>query len=160
MLPIFAALAAPAAAQAQSSAILPVPLRPVVDTPFRSCDQVTASGLGYRVLRAPTGRRVQPRDVVVANYIMYDANNGMIYDEGVELPFPVDGLIPGASEGLMMGAQGGIYRFCIPTVLGYGTAGVGPIPPNADLVFQVEVVEVVTREEMERRVREAQAAPS
>lgn len=153
MLPILAALAVPAAVQAQSSAILPVPLRPMVDVSFRSCDQVTASGLGYKVLRAGTGRRVRAGDVVVATYILYDADNGMIYDEGVALPFPVDGLIPGVSEGLMMGAQGGIYRLCIPPVLGYGETGTGPVPGNANLVFQVELVEVLTREQMEERLR-------
>lgn len=153
LLPVLAALSIPASVQAQSSAILPVPLRPKVDVSFRSCDQVTASGLGYKVLRPGTGRRVQLGDVVVVNYIMYSGDDGAIFDEGVNVTLPVDGLIPGATEGLQLAAQGGVYRFCIPAGLGYGASGVGPIPVNANLVFQAEVTEVTTRQTFEQHKR-------
>jgi FKBP-type peptidyl-prolyl cis-trans isomerase FkpA len=59
-------------------------------------------------------------------------------------------------------AKGSIWRFCVPA-LGYGAQGGGDtIPPNADLVFQVELVDFKTAAEVEQMraaAAAAQAAP-
>ena len=60
---------------------------------------------------------------------------------GVE--FPVGGVIPGFSEGLQTMGKGAAMRLCIPAALGYGAKATGPIPANADLVFQVELVDIL-----------------
>jgi FKBP-type peptidyl-prolyl cis-trans isomerase len=51
-------------------------------------------------------------------------------------------VIAGWEEGLVGMKAGGIRRLYIPAALGYGAQGTGPIPPNADLIFDVQVVSV------------------
>ena len=59
-------------------------------------------------------------------------------------PFPMDysmeaNLIPGFKEGLLTMKVGDKIRVFIPPHLGYGQQGMGPIPPNSDLVFDLEI---------------------
>jgi FKBP-type peptidyl-prolyl cis-trans isomerase FkpA len=59
-------------------------------------------------------------------------------------------------------AKGGIARFCIPAAMGYGAQDAGAIPPNSDLVFQVEMVDFKSAAEVEAMRKGAggeQAAP-
>jgi FKBP-type peptidyl-prolyl cis-trans isomerase FkpA len=57
--------------------------------------------------------------------------------------------------------RGGVYRFCIPAALGYGKQGAGPIPADANLVFQVELLDSRTAAEVEAmRQGSAAAAPA
>ncbi len=119
---------------------IPLPLKQIVPEKVRVCAQKTESGLGYRVLRAGTGAKPGKRDVPMISYIGYLAKTGEVFDQNVNVPMPVSGVIPGFAEGLQLIPQGGITRLCIPSRLGYGEEGGGPIPPNADLVFQVEIL--------------------
>ncbi|MEY4953644.1 MAG: hypothetical protein RL299_2068 [Pseudomonadota bacterium] len=153
------ALLVPASgAMAQSRTILPVPLKPVVAAEHRSCAQRTPSGLGYTVLRSAAGKRPTPADVAQINYIGYLAANGEVFDQSNEAILSVSGLIDGFTEGLQLMPLGSIYRFCVPAALAYGTEGVAAIPPNAELVFQVELVDVRSRAEIEAAMR-AQSGP-
>ncbi len=77
----------------------------------------------------------------------------------MQAAFPVEGVIPGFSEGLQMMAKGSTWRFCVPAALGYGAQASGPIPANSDLVFQVELVDFKTAAELEA-LRAAQSAAS
>ena len=52
-------------------------------------------------------------------------------------------MIPGFGEGLQAMGKGGVMRLCVPAALGYGAKATGPIPANADLVFQVELVDIL-----------------
>lgn len=119
---------------------IPLPLKQIVPEKVRVCAQKTASGLGYRVLRAGSGAKPGKRDTPIISYIGYLAKTGEVFDQNVNVPMPVGGVITGFAEGLQLIPQGGITRLCIPARLGYGEEGGGPIPPNADLVFQVEIV--------------------
>ena len=85
---------------------------------------------------------------------------GAVFDQGMQAAFPVGGVIPGFSEGLQMMAKTGIARFCVPAALGYGAQGTGPIPANADLVFQVELVDYKTAADIEAMRKAQQAAPA
>jgi len=155
------AKAAPAAIK-PSTEIIPLPLNPILPAGQRLCAAKAASGLGYTMLRPATGAMPVEADYVLVNYIGYLAETGAVFDQGMKASFPVGGVIPGFSQGLQMLAKGGIARFCIPAAMGYGPRGTGPIPPNADLVFQVELVDYKTAAEIEalRKARaEAQAAP-
>lgn len=137
--------------------IIPLPLNPVLPAGQRLCAAQTASGLGYTMLRPATGAKPAETDFVLVSYIGYLAATGAVFDQGVQASFPVNGVIPGFSQGLQMLAKGGIGRFCIPAALGYGAQGAGPIPANADLVFQVELMDYKTSAEVEA-IRKAQAA--
>lgn len=123
------------------NAIIALPLNPVVPAAQRQCAVRTSSGLGYTMLRPATGTKPGHGDLVLVNYIGYLANTGVVFDQGTRSALSVDGVIPGFSEGLQLLARSGIARFCIPAAIGYGARANGPIPANADLVFQVELID-------------------
>ncbi|WP_167542900.1 MULTISPECIES: FKBP-type peptidyl-prolyl cis-trans isomerase [Novosphingobium] len=149
-----------AAAAALSTAILPVPLMPVVPAGQRQCSAKTASGLGTLTLK-PSADAAHPAkgDYVLVNYIGYLAADGRVFDQNTAAAFPVEGVIPGFSEGLQLMAKGSTWRFCVPATLGYGAQGAGEtIPANADLVFQVELVDYKTAADVEKMRAAAAAA--
>lgn len=154
---MIAALLAAAAATASAGAAIPLPLQPVVPANQRACTAKTASGLGYAVLRAAEGPKAGAGDYVLINYLGYLAANGQVFDQQMTAPMPVDGVIPGMSEGLRMIPRGAIWRLCIPAALGYGAKEAGPIPANSDLVFQVELADSRTAAEVEAMRKEAEA---
>ena len=141
------AQASPPAAAATAE-ILPVPLSPVVPAAQRQCSAKTASGLGTLVLKAATGAKPAAEDFVLVNYIGYLAADGKVFDQNVTQAFAANGVIKGFSEGLQLMSKGSVWRFCIPAALGYGASGTGPIPANADLVFQVELADFKTQAEV------------
>ena len=122
-----------------------LPLQQIIPPHQRLCTQTTASGLGYKVLRAGTGAAPVDSDTPVINYIGYLAANGVVFDQNVNVDMPVGGVIAGFAEGLKLTPQGGITRICIPAKLGYGERATGPIPANSDLIFQIEMIKVPNR---------------
>lgn len=151
-----ASAATVAAAPAPAAEILPVPLNPVVPAALRVCTAKTASGLGTRVLKAAEGAKPGASDYVLVNYIGYLAANGTVFDQNTSQAFPAGGVIKGFSEGLQLMSKGSVWRFCIPAAIGYGEKGAGPIPANADLVFQVELVDFKTEAEISAMRAEVQ----
>lgn len=139
-----------------STDIIPLPLNPVVPAAQRSCTARTPSGLGYTVLRPASGAKPAAGDVALVNYLGYLAATGAVFDQGMAVALPVNEVVPGFSEALKAMSKTGVTRFCIPAALGYGAQGTGPIPANADLVFQVELVDYKTAAEVET-MRKAQA---
>ena len=120
----------------------------------RSGVVTTPSGLEYKIVKAGAGPRATSQDVVLVNYDGKLAN-GETFDasakHGGPATLPVSGLIPGWVEGLQLMNKGSRYRFWIPPSLGYGAqgAGDGAIPPNALLVFDVELLEIAPRAAMQ-----------
>ena len=119
---------------------IPLPLKQIMPAGQRLCAAKPASGLGILQLRPGTAVRPAASDAVKVNYIGHLAATGEVFDQGMGVEFPVGGVIPGFSQGLQAMGKGGVGRLCIPAVLGYGAKATGPIPANADLVFQVELV--------------------
>ncbi len=140
--------------------IIPLPLNPVVPAGQRLCSAQAPSGLKYTMLRLGSGAKPTQGDVVLVNYIGYLAATGAVFDQGTRSPLPVTGVISGFSQGLQMMARAGIARFCIPAAMGYGAQASGPIPANADLVFQVELVDFKSAAEVERMNGAPPAEPS
>ena len=108
---------------------------------------VTASGLQYEIIVQGTGDVPGPADVVRVHYegTLLD---GTVFDSsfqrGVPMEFPVGAVIPGWVEGLQLMNVGSTFRFVIPSHLAYGPHGAGgTIPPNAALIFTVELIDIV-----------------
>jgi len=61
---------------------------------------------------------------------------------------PLEHVIPGWTEGLMLMSPGSIYRLYIPSKLAYGKEGIqGVIPPYSTLIFMVELLEITANED-------------
>jgi FKBP-type peptidyl-prolyl cis-trans isomerase FkpA len=104
----------------------------------------TASGLQYEVLEEGTGGQPKDSDFVRVHYrgalldgTIFDNS----YERGEPAGFPLQAVIPGWSEGLLLMKEGGKTRLYIPSRLAYGDQGAaGAIPPNAALIFEVELL--------------------
>ena len=106
----------------------------------------TSSGLQYEILTQGSGNKPGPDDMVRVHYegALIDGNVfDSSYIKGEPVEFPLDRVIPGWTEGLQLMNEGSTYRFVIPPNLAYGPNGSGPIPPNATLVFKVELISIV-----------------
>ena len=102
----------------------------------------TASGLQYEVLQEGQGAKPSATDTVTVNY-RGTLIDGKEFDSGNGISFPLNRVIPGWTEGVQLMKEGAKYRFYIPSELAYGERGAGSdIPPNADLIFEVELVKV------------------
>ncbi|MCA9907322.1 MAG: FKBP-type peptidyl-prolyl cis-trans isomerase [Anaerolineae bacterium] len=103
----------------------------------------TASGLQYQVLRACEGAHPSASDTVTVHY-RGTLTNGTEFDSSYArnqpASFPLNGVIPGWTEGVQLMTVGSKYRFTIPPQLAYGERGNGPVPPNATLIFDVELL--------------------
>ena len=105
----------------------------------------TESGLQYEVLVEGAGATPGLTDTVSAHY-HGTFEDGRVFDSSVErgepIDLPVNGVIAGWQEALQMMKEGDKWRLVVPPELGYGAAGVGPIPGNSTLVFEVELIKV------------------
>ena len=100
----------------------------------------TASGLQYQILQEGQGAMPAATSQVTVNY-RGSLIDGTEFDSGEAVSFPLDRVIPGWTEGLQLMKEGAKYRFFIPADLAYGERGAGGrIPPNAALIFDVELV--------------------
>jgi FKBP-type peptidyl-prolyl cis-trans isomerase len=108
---------------------------------------VTGSGLQYEVVHEGTGPKPESHNVVRVHYEGSLAN-GMVFDSsrfhGEPIEFPLYGVISGWTEGLQLMNVGSIYRFYIPSDLGYGPHGMPPlIPPYSTLIFEIELLDII-----------------
>ncbi len=120
----------------------PKPAKP--KPPVLTCKTAAADGLTYTVIKAGKGDKPGADAKVKVNYKGMLTSDGSEFDKGEGAEFKVGGVIPGFAQGLQLMQPGGSYRLCIPSKLGYGEAGTGPIPANADLVFEVELLSFTT----------------
>jgi FKBP-type peptidyl-prolyl cis-trans isomerase FkpA/FKBP-type peptidyl-prolyl cis-trans isomerase FklB len=102
----------------------------------------TESGLLYKVITAGKGDKPSATDTVKVDY-EGSLSDGTVFDSsykrGEAITFPLNGVIPGWTEGLQLMPVGSKYELYIPADLAYGPGGTGPIPPNAALKFVVEL---------------------
>lgn len=107
----------------------------------------TASGLYYKITEKGNGKKPKKGDQVAVHYtgMLLD---GKVFDSslyrGQPLNFAVGQVIEGWDEGILLLNEGDKARLVIPSDLAYGSQGAGGvIPPNAALVFDVELVRVL-----------------
>lgn len=145
---VAAAAAAAASANAAASNAAPVlPAAPMAPVPG-SGRMKTGSGLEYEVLvSGPAGGRSPTRaDSVVVHY-HGTLPSGTVFDSSVERGMPatfgVSQVIPGWTEALQLMKPGDKWNIYIPYKLAYGDRAMGKIPPFSDLIFQVELLQIV-----------------
>ncbi|MCF6308673.1 MAG: FKBP-type peptidyl-prolyl cis-trans isomerase, partial [Flavobacteriaceae bacterium] len=108
----------------------------------------TESGLRYKIIQKGDGATPKKGQTVAVHYKGMFADGGVFddsYKRGAPIEFPIGqgNVIPGWDEGILLLKVGDKARFVIPSHLAYGEAGAGgTIPPNATLVFDVELMEV------------------
>ncbi|KAA9015634.1 MULTISPECIES: FKBP-type peptidyl-prolyl cis-trans isomerase [Sphingobium] len=107
----------------------------------------TESGLQYKVLSEGTGASPTTADVALVGY-KGTLLDGTVFDENPQAPMPIDGVVPGFSEGLQKMKKGGKYRLWIPPQLGYGDQAAGPIPAGSVLVFDVTLHDFKSKAEL------------
>lgn len=117
------------------------------ETATDSTYAVTESGLKYFTIKEGTGKSPAATDEVTVHY-EGKLTDGTVFDSsytrGEPATFPLNRVIAGWTEGLQLMKEGGKTVFYIPSEIGYGETGTpgGPIPPNADLIFTVELIKV------------------
>ena len=124
-------------------------------------------------IRAGTGESPTASDVVFVHYTGKLAD-GTVFDQSQPIPLPVQGLlpegtplplenmVPGFREAALQMQRGGKYVVEIPADKAYGAEGrINPqtgegVPPNADLTFDIELVDFMPMAEVERRFQQLQ----
>ena len=111
--------------------------------------ETTASGLRYLITeKNKKGKKVNAGDKIRVHYTGQFLD-GQVFDSSLDRGEPIEfnvgtgKVIPGWDEGLQLLRTGEKATLLVPSELAYGERGVGPIPPNTPLKFEVELIEVV-----------------
>jgi len=106
----------------------------------------TPSGLQYKVITEGHGKSHKATDTVLVHYrgttidgTEFDSS----YKRNEPISFPLNGVIPGWTEGVQLMKEGGKMQLFIPSNLAYGSRGAGGvIAPDSTLVFDIELLKV------------------
>jgi FKBP-type peptidyl-prolyl cis-trans isomerase FkpA len=144
MLSVFALAVLIGCTEAQDSKTTPNP-----EPKEKSKIVTTESGLKYEDTKVGDGAEAKKGDSVEVHYTGWLAKDGKKFDSSLDRKEPfvfklgAGMVIKGWDEGVAGMKVGGKRKLLIPAALGYGARGAGgAIPPNADLVFEVELLKI------------------
>ncbi|MEO7051848.1 MAG: FKBP-type peptidyl-prolyl cis-trans isomerase [Rhodanobacter sp.] len=108
--------------------------------------KTTADGLQYQVLKQGNGPRPTANETVQINYTGSFVN-GQKFDASADhgsgpAAISLSSVFPGFREGLMMMPVGSHYKLVIPSNLAYGAEPKNGFPPNATIIFDVDLVKI------------------
>ena len=130
-------------------------------------------GVSVEEVVAGTGENPKPNDVVFVRYTG-KLEDGTVFDQTQDTPWPIpgimpegaplplEGMVPGFREAAVQMQRGGKYEVWIPAAKAYGEIGrqnpqTGEgVPPNADLSFEIELIDFMSMEEAQGRVQQMQ----
>jgi FKBP-type peptidyl-prolyl cis-trans isomerase len=102
-------------------------------------------GLRYEIVKPGDGPFPKATDTVKVHYTG-TLLDGTVFDSSVQrgtpAEFPLEGVIPGWTEGIQKINKGGKIKLYVPPQLGYGDEGNQSIPPGSTLIFDVELLEI------------------
>ncbi len=114
---------------------------------------ILPSGLQYKILTEGTGPKPAASDTVVCNYrgtLISGTEFDSSYKRGQPASFPVNGVIKGWTEALLLMPVGSKWQLFVPSELGYGDRGAGAdIGPGATLIFEVELLSIQSKDKPE-----------
>lgn len=119
--------------------------------------KVTSSGLQYKPIKVGNGKKPAQNMVVSAN-IRGELMNGEVFENTFEknkpMDMPIEGLVYGFQEALMMMGEGDIYEFVIPPKLAFKDEGNGiKIPPYSVLKMKIQLVKIISTVDEYRKNR-------
>lgn len=146
-----AATAAPGAVMAQTA---PSASSAPPTLPARAAPKVRVEALV-----AGTGEMPPEHSYVLINYkgMLQD---GTVFDQAEQMPMALDEVVPGFAQGLVQMRRGGRYKLTIPPELGYGAQASGPIPANATLVFEIDLIDFKTPAEISAMMEQMRSQPT
>jgi FKBP-type peptidyl-prolyl cis-trans isomerase FkpA len=129
---------------------------------------VTENGIKvYTITASEETESPASGDVALVNY-EGRLLDGTVFDSNQQVPFSLAGeddpapppffptIIPGLREGILTMQRGGTYRVVIPSEFAYGEASQGKIPANADLEFEIELVDFRSLAELQAQIQQQQ----
>lgn len=112
-----------------------------------------ATGLFYQVMEPGNDVRPSKTDTVLVRYEGRFLDN-TVFDSSEQdgpVTFKLNEVIPAWTQGIPLIGEGGKIKLFVPAKLGYGDEGRPGIPPASTLVFEVELLKVLTPEEVQAR---------
>jgi len=130
---------------------------------------LTVPRVSVDTVAAGSGEHPKPTDVVFVHYTG-KLEDGTVFDKSQPLnlpvagvlpegtPLPLENMLPGFRDALVKMQKGGKYVARIPASMAYGATPPpgSPIPPNADLTFEIELVDFMPMAEAEQRFQRMQ----
>jgi len=121
--------------------------------PMQAMAEEVTTPLGLKMIDTKVGTGAQPKkgETVMVDYtgwLYENGKKGAKFDSSVDRGYPFmfkigkGEVIQGWDEGVASMKVGGKRTLIIPPILGYGNRGTGSIPPNATLIFDVELLEI------------------
>ncbi|HSU27438.1 MAG TPA: FKBP-type peptidyl-prolyl cis-trans isomerase [Chitinophagaceae bacterium] len=103
-----------------------------------------SSGLYYQVITPGSGTAPTATSTVTVKYTGKLASTNAVFDQQTAAPvvIPLQDVIDGWKIGLPLIRKGGYIKLVIPSALGYGCSGLGVIPPNSVIYFEIELIDV------------------